>query len=324
MRTLVPSSSGVFYLDGKPLPLGGEVLIGARLLREFDPRARIPGRNEPPYLFCGNGTCRDCNVSIDGLPDLPSCRLPLATGLSLSGSGEGALPSRIVAPAGESVQCDVLVVGAGEAGEAAAAAARRKLAAVLHVEARHVDREGVRSPCPVAVEGFNLVVFDKGQKRSVMARTIVLATGWRDALPTFPGSTRLGIIPMDLLERYVAHGFLPGETVLLVGRDLRSPKLRTDLVRLGAKRIELASSLLGPLGPSRIDDFEIVAVGGRREPSLSLAKALGCRTYYDHDLRHERLDVTAEGRTSVAAVFGAGGAVGTAGDEVGRAAARCL
>ncbi len=317
---MVPSSSDVFYLDGKPLPLGGDSLIGARLLREFDSRARIPGRNEPPYLFCANGTCRDCNVSIDGLPDLPSCRLPLAAGLSLSGAGEGALPSRIVAPAGEPVQCDVLVVGAGKAGEAAAAAARRKRAGVLHFEARRVDREGVRSPCPVAVEGFDLVVFDKGEKRSVTARTIVLATGWRDAFPTFPGSTRLGIIPMDLLERYVAHGFLPGETVLLVGRDLRSPKLRTDLVRLGARRIELASS---PFEPSSIDDFEIVAAGGRREPSLSLAKALGCRTYYDHDLRHERLEVTAEGRTSVAAVFGAGPAVGTDGDEVGRAAARC-
>lgn len=316
MRTLASSTSGTFFLNGEPLPLGEDSLIGARLLRELDPRARIPAPGEPPYLFCGNGTCRDCNVWIDGLPDLPSCRLPLASGLSLACTGEGALPSRVVLPLGNPLRCDVLVVGAGEAGLAAAAASRRTARTVLHVDARRLDDEEVHSLCTAVTEAGSLVVLHQGQKRAVHAGSVVLATGWRDVFPTFPGSTRPGIMPMDLLERYVTHGYLAGGSFLLIGSRARVGSLRVNLLRLGAERVELAASTSGA------EAFDVVAVEGRRQPSLELAKGLGCRTHYDRVLRFEQLDVTDDGRTSLANVFVAGSYVRTDGESVGRAAAR--
>jgi thioredoxin reductase len=53
----------------------------------------------------------------------------------------------------------------------------------------------------------------------------------------------------------------------------------------------------------------ILATGARRgEPQISIAKALGCRTIYDRGLRHERLVLDSEGRTSIPGVFAAGDA----------------
>jgi thioredoxin reductase len=54
----------------------------------------------------------------------------------------------------------------------------------------------------------------------------------------------------------------------------------------------------------------ILATGARegREPQLSVAKALGCRTRYDRELRYERLVLDGEGRTSVPGIFAAGDA----------------
>lgn len=64
----------------------------------------------------------------------------------------------------------------------------------------------------------------------------------------------------------------------------------------------------------------ILATGGTRgrEPQIALAKALGCRTFYDRSLRYERLQLDAEGRTSVPNVFAAGDAarIGSEGDAI--------
>ena len=48
--------------------------------------------------------------------------------------------------------------------------------------------------------------------------------------------------------------------------------------------------------------------GKSREPQLAIAKALGCRSFYDRGLRYERLVLDAEGMTSVPGVFAAGDA----------------
>ncbi len=78
----------------------------------------------------------------------------------------------------------------------------------------------------------------------------------------------------------------------------------------------------------------ILATGGTRgrEPQITLAKALGCRTFYDRSLRYERLLLDAEGRTSVPNVFAAGDAarIGSESDAIesgrraGQAAAALL
>jgi thioredoxin reductase len=78
----------------------------------------------------------------------------------------------------------------------------------------------------------------------------------------------------------------------------------------------------------------ILATGAGKsgEPQIAIAKALGCRSFYDRSLRYERLLLDAEGGTSVPGVFAAGHAarIGSESDAMescrlaGRAAAARL
>jgi len=55
-----------------------------------------------------------------------------------------------------------------------------------------------------------------------------------------------------------------------------------------------------------------------REPQLAIAKALGCRSFYDRPLRYECLEIDTKGRTSIPGVFAAGDAarIGSESDAV--------
>ena len=54
----------------------------------------------------------------------------------------------------------------------------------------------------------------------------------------------------------------------------------------------------------------ILATGSRlgREPQISIAKALGCRTLYDRACGYERLVLDEDGRTAIPGLFAAGDA----------------
>ena len=319
MRNLV-NSTGAYYLDGNRVPMVNEGFIGAALLMGSGKNLEIPSDDELPYLFCGNGSCRDCNLLVDGLVDIPSCRVPLASGLSMrSGDGAGeenALSRKIGAVAvGDPLSCDVAVVGGGRSGKLAAARARADGRSVELFDAR------LPEPRPVSVDEGQVVVFERGNRRRIEARTLVLATGSRDVVPGVAGSFLPGVFPMDLVERYVALGFLPARRLLLVGGDDRVDRLTGELERLGAELIATGTTLHSVSGSLRVQaanvddrrlDIDAVVIEGRRQPSLALAKALGCRTHYDRERAYDVLEVDDEGWTSVdgiAAVSSVDGAV---------------
>lgn len=288
-----------FFFEGKELPFEGPTFVGAQLLGRDD-GARIPGPEEPPYLFCSNGSCRDCNLLVDGFSDLPACRVPLVPGMSLR-SGEGAGEENALSrqlgrvPAGDPVVSEVLVVGAGVSGRSAAEESRRRDVETVVVDARSGEQEFVRSRCPAGIAGGKLFLHEEGRRREVRARAIVLANGARDATPRFPGATLAGVLPRDLLSRYLALGHLPGRSFLVEGDPSSiqsvSGRARVEWVKISGGR-----------------EFEVDLVFARsgREPALDLAKALGCRTVFDRSLGYERLVVEDGVRTSIPSVFACG------------------
>jgi len=324
-----------FYVDGKQIHWtpAAPAFAGAALIEALGRGGeQLPGPDEPPYLFCANGSCRDCNLLVDGIADVPSCRLFLAPGMSFrSGEGAGeenALSRRLGQVAdGEPLAADVAVVGAGPSGRAAAEAARRLGVETVLLEARAEAIQGGMTPRPVGAVGGMPFVMEGKRRRRLRARTIVLANGARDAEPRLPGSTLAGVLPLSLLDRYLALGTLPGESILVAGgdegceaalRDLGAksctflPDARALAEVSGRNRVERAR-WRGPDGGPEVEvevaidvDVDVVFVGPGREPSLELARALGCRTFYDRAAGYDRLVTGENGTTSAPGILACG------------------
>lgn len=131
----VPAPSGVPTAPARPLAPTGAAPWFRRSAR----------RDEPRSALCGMGVCHECRLTIDGVHQVRSCLLPVASGMVVEttpSSSPASLPSR----ASSSVRAatlslpaipefaDVLVVGAGPAGLAAAARAARGGRSVVLVD----------------------------------------------------------------------------------------------------------------------------------------------------------------------------------------------
>ena len=343
-----------FFLNGEELTADESIeFAGAAVMKQFRRGSKVPPAGELPYLFCGNGSCRDCNVLVEGLPDLPCCRFPLCPDLSLGTSGssgessgeENAL-SRIVAPPrldASPQPTSIVVVGAGPAGlEAARAARDAGVNDVDVLEARLMSLPAVRSPEPAIVLDGELFCLRDGALVPLKWKALVIATGAFDRVHSFPGSTLPGVLPMDLTERFAERNFLPGSRFLLCGEVERAGRLGECLEKLGAARVIVASQemiLASARGERRVSGASLVAsdldkralpegevdvdvdtlvVEGARAPSLGLVRALGCETYYDPQLKRDGAKVSAQGRTTIPGVFLAGDVLGPANEDGAR------
>jgi len=180
----IPAEAISIFFNGREILLDASGrFAGAALLAAAGKSENLPASDELPYLFCGNGACRDCNLHVDGIDDVASCRLPLAPLMSFrpgEGAGEENALSRNLrgidrGGLGEKEPLDVelLIVGAGPAGSAALEAARR-----LGIEGVVFDTRSDRgSPRPVSVREGRLAVAEDGFVREVRARAVILATG---------------------------------------------------------------------------------------------------------------------------------------------------
>jgi NADPH-dependent 2,4-dienoyl-CoA reductase/sulfur reductase-like enzyme len=168
---------------------------GAALLEASGKPDNLPRPGEPPYLFCGNGACRDCNLHVDGIDDVTSCQLPLTPGMSFrAGEGAGeenALSRNLIGldrGEGESLDIEVAVVGSGPAGAAASRACRRSGLETALFDSRS-DRG---SPRPISVRDGRLFAADEGSLREVRVRAVILATGSRRGEPQLSLAKSLG------------------------------------------------------------------------------------------------------------------------------------
>ncbi|HXW80079.1 MAG TPA: FAD-dependent oxidoreductase, partial [Acidimicrobiales bacterium] len=206
---------------------GGLLANGERSWRTTRARGQRRG------LFCGIGTCFDCLVELNGDRPVRACLSPLNEGDDVGGIG----PARVAPVRSPTIEgtasVDLVVVGAGPAGMAAAAAAASRGAEVVLVDGgsrlggqffRQPVAEGTVGPVPAAGEclpvrfhslvgnpriqlrlGFEVWSATTGssgfelrlggdEPGPVRSRALVLATGASELALPFPGWELPGVM----------------------------------------------------------------------------------------------------------------------------------
>ncbi|TDC15054.1 FAD-dependent oxidoreductase, partial [Kribbella albertanoniae] len=324
-------------VDGSPVEaVAGQTVAGVLLARGQDAWRTTRGEGQPRGVFCGIGACYDCLVVVNGVPDVRACQRTVSAGDEISSQGGAVLPRGGGAggSAGQTLRADVVVVGAGPAGMAAALAAADGGASVVLVDAgrtlggqfhRQAAAEfGVRRKAFVgdrvlshelitylpessvwAVEGTRLWV-QRGAAdaagRSVFAvdgRAVVLATGAYDRVLPFPGWDLPGVYTAG-----AAQALAKGQRIA-VGR-------RVVVAGTGPFLLPVAESLIG-VGAAVVGLFEAnrlstVARGWAPDALVAVGKlgeAVGyARTLARHrvPLRHGWTVIAAHGTDRVEAV----------------------
>jgi hypothetical protein len=250
----ISATDACFFFNGRKVLLENPPAhAGAALLAAAGRGESLPGPGEPPYLFCGNGACRDCALHVDGIDDAASCVLPLEPWMSFrpgEGAGEeNALSRRLRAldrERGALLDVPLLIVGAGLAGVEAFESVRSARVDALLCDSR-ADRGG---PRPVSVREGLLAVAEGGMVRPARARAIVLATGARRGEPQLALAKALGCrtrFDRDLgYERLVLDE--GGETSVagvFAAGDAARVGSEEEAIESGRRAGELAAALAG-------------------------------------------------------------------------------
>ncbi len=237
-------------------------------------------------------------------------------------TGHPPRPSRLL-------EADVLVVGAGSSGVAAATKAADSGATVILLDP---DRSGpilsgVQVLTGVAAVGWydgTVAALGDDAAYEITARSVVAATGSYERVPLVPGADRPGVMGARLVAELVDRdGVLPGRRVLLVGNDgdvataadrlrqagvatLHGPVPTTSLIKVhGGRRVTGAEVTVG--GRRQRLSVDLV-VFGDRSPNLDLVLAAGAAVERQGDTLVPVLDD--DGRTTVPRLSVVGSATG--------------
>jgi sarcosine oxidase subunit alpha len=203
-------------------------------------------------------------------------------------SGLGRLPDAALAPRGsETRDTDVLVVGGGRHGEAAARAAAAGGFRVILVDAGP-DRGPLREhagielrpatravalypagPGPGSDEGAVLLALLGDRSLVVHARRVVVATGSHAQPVPFPGSDLPGVFAASAVSALLARGIVPGRRPAVVassaGVSVQAREVAQSLVEAGAEEVNLFDP----------DPAAAPLLGVEVHPGLVVARALG-------------------------------------------------
>ncbi|MFK0166765.1 FAD-dependent oxidoreductase [Rhizobium sp. NPDC090279] len=134
-----------FFVDGRSLHAERGMTIAAAIEAGGHHGFSRGLKGEPRGLFCGMGACQDCLVTVDGKTSQRACMTTVEAGMQVhKPSSRPAIASRDIADLCNvpgsiaTIEMDLLVIGAGPAGLAAAEAAASAGAKVTVVDERKI------------------------------------------------------------------------------------------------------------------------------------------------------------------------------------------
>jgi sarcosine oxidase subunit alpha len=225
---------------------------------------------------------------------------------------------------------DVLVVGGGRSGVAAAEAAAQRGDRVALVEAvigrarpAHPDIRLLDGAAAVGWYDGVVTAIDEETLWSIRAGSVIAATGSYERVPSVRGADRPGVMGARLaLELIDVHRVLPGERPILVGDATEASEVGAAFTAAGARTIGPVptAALRRVLGRRRVTGA-IIEVDGRerreaadlvvfgdRTPNLDLALAAGAAVALRDGVLSPTLDE--RGRTTVPGLSVVGSAGG--------------
>jgi glycine cleavage system aminomethyltransferase T len=166
--------------------------------------------------ICHAGDCPHCLATVDGVSYVRTCQTPAKPGMVVAGhtaDGYPDLPNNAqigqVTPA-VNVFADVVVIGQGESGTAAAAQARAQGKYVITFDATHGQEVVAIWPGPVVVART-----PEGMVHAHVHDEIVVATGAAELQPVAPGNQLAGIVTARAAERLTQAGVALGRVIAI-------------------------------------------------------------------------------------------------------------
>ncbi len=181
--------------DTVPLSVDGERIdaipgesIAAAMTAAGLRRLRMDRNGEPRGLLCGMGSCFECRVSIDGGPATRACLTPVEPQMTVSTLSALETPTdrgNLADKERLTIDCDVLIVGAGPAGASAAVRLAEAGQNVVVLDERHAagGQYFKQKIAAVRADGADDVQYRKGRELidrllASSASTFFGATAW--------------------------------------------------------------------------------------------------------------------------------------------------
>ncbi len=258
-------------VNGRACEAGAGETVAAALANagECATRASVTGEKRGPV--CGMGVCFECRVTVDGVEHERACVRRVAEGMEVeTGCGKkrerGGDGRAAEAPGTSPRECDVLVIGAGPAGLAAAwsAASTKKRVLVLddnphtggqiwrgdnggrsslwRERARAAGVDVLNSCTVVQRVGERELLVDGGAGAcAIRAGAIVIATGASELLLPFPGWTLPNVMGVGGLQAMVKGGLdIRGKRVMIAGSGPLLLAVAASLRSRGAEVVLIA------------------------------------------------------------------------------------
>lgn len=269
------TGAGRLIVDGRPVEYRAEDSVAVAILRSGEHPAR-------GGTICLAGDCGNCLAEVDGVTYVRTCQTRARPGLMVRRHPAAHLPelpaAEQVAPAVpvgargipvRRVTCDLVVIGAGESGRAAAAKARASGRDVTVVDAGDgLEAVGVYAGPTVIARG-------ESEMLHLNAREVIVATGAAEIHPVCAGNSLAGMFTGCAAQQLHAAGVELGGAVAIGEAPAGVPctPLPGSLVRIeGDERVATVVTVEEPDGVERRTPCGAVILGLGRAPRDVLAR----------------------------------------------------